>query len=364
MQFNEIFISTRARLTPGASGPGRPRAHRGRGAAGKLVAAAAAGTTILGLGFAGSAAAATHPAARAPSGVALTTNNSGLPWPSGAWLLNDSPSVASAFGAWRGRPMDVVDDWSNRATWSDIVSPTWLYKKWAGSPYVMSFGVAMLPTGVSGVSIAACANGSYNSYWRQFGSVISSYGLGRSIIRLGWEFNGDWYIWAATQPATWATCWRQIVNSARSTAPGLQWNWNVNRGVSAGLADPTQAYPGDAYVDMVGVDTYDWWPAATTSSGWNTQLNGPQGLNYWLSFAKAHGKKLAVPEWGSISKSISWAGGGDDPVYISDMKSFFAANAAHLAYEANLQGVPSSTGGAYWPTTTLPHTAAAYRAAF
>ena len=300
----------------------------------------------------------------APASAASASTRSGLSWASGAWLQNDSPSVAAAFGAWRGRPLDVVDDWSNRATWSDIVDPTWLYQKWAGSPYTMSFGVAMLPTNVPGVSLAACAAGSYDSYWQQFGSVISSYGLGKSIIRLGWEFNGNWYPWTASNPATWVKCWQQIVTSARSTAPDLQWNWNVNRGVSAGLADPTQAYPGNAYVDMVGVDSYDWWPAATTAAGWNQQLNQPQGLNYWLSFAEAHGKKLAVPEWGSVSTNISSGAGGDDPAYISDMKSFFAANAANLAYEANLQGVPSSTGGSYWPTTAMPNTAAAYQAGF
>ena len=146
----------------------------------------------------------------------------------------------------------------------------------------MVFGVAMLPENVPGVSIQACASGAYNSYWRQFGTNISAYGLGKSIIRLGWEFNGNWYIWQASNPTAWAECWRQIVTSARSTAPGLQWDWNVNRGVSAGLADPTLAYPGDAYVNTVGVDSYDMWPPATTSANWNEQLNGTQGLNYWL----------------------------------------------------------------------------------
>ena len=68
---------------------------------------------------------------------------------------------------------------------------------------------------------------------------------------------------------------------------------------------------------MIGVDSYDWWPAATTAAGWNQQLNQPQGLNYWLSFAEAHGKKLAVPEWGSVSTSISAGAGGDDPAYVA-----------------------------------------------
>lgn len=302
--------------------------------------------SVLGIGSAGAASAST----------------SSVPWPSGAWLANDSPSVAAQFGSWRGAPLNVVDEFSNTSSWQDVVSPNWLYQKWKGSPYTMAFAVPMLPTGVSGVSMSACANGDYNSYWKQFGSVISSYGLGHSIIRLGWEFNGDWYPWQATQPALFAQCWRQIVTSARTTAPGLVWNWNVNRGVSAGLADPTQAYPGNQYVDQIGVDSYDWWPAATTSSGWNTQLNGTQGLKYWLNFATAHGKQFAVPEWGSVATSISAGAVGDNPGYVQYMYNFFKANSGSLAFEANLQGI--STKGAYWPSTSLPNTAAAYKANF
>ena len=115
----------------------------------------------------------------------------------------------------------------------------------------------MLPTDVPGASIRACAKGTYNAHWRQFGQMISSYGLGSSIIRLGWEFNGNWYPWAATDPTAWAECWRQAVTSAWSTAPRLRWDWNVNRGVSSALADPTRAYPGNRYVSMIGIDSYD-----------------------------------------------------------------------------------------------------------
>jgi beta-mannanase len=224
----------------------------------------------------------------------------------------------------------------------------------------MAFGVAMLPEDVSGVSLQACAHGAYDGHWRRFGRIIVHYGLGHSIIRLGWEFNGNWYIWQATQPKVWARCWRRIVTSARITAPKLRWDWNVSRGISPGLADPAQAYPGNAYVNMIGVDSYDWWLPATTATGWQSQLNGTQGLNYWLRFAEAHGKRLSVPEWGNVSSGVSV--GGDDPQYVRDMRTFFAANAPHIAFEANFQGV--STGGSYGPDTTVPKAAAAYRAGF
>ncbi len=292
----------------------------------------------------------------------LTTQNaSGLAWASGVYLPNATPATINTFSTWRGHPVDVVTLWGNRATWSDITNPSFVYKQWQGTSKTLALGVPMLPESVAGVSLQACANGDYNSYWRQFGTNISSYGLGSSIIRLGWEFNGNWYTWQATgQPATWAACWRQIVTSARTTAPDLQWDWNVNRGVSSGLADPTQAYPGDAYVTTIGVDSYDMWPGATTAANWNTQLNGTQGLNYWLAFAKAHGKKFALPEWGSVTTGGS--PGGDDPAYVNDMLGFFKANADSIAYESNFQS--PSTGGTYGTGTQIPSASAAYRAGF
>ena len=137
--------------------------------------------------------------------------------------------------------------------------------------------------------------GAYNAYWREFGTVISSYGLGTSIIRLGWQMNGNWYVWQATDPTAWAHCWQQIVTSARSTAPKLQWDWDVNRGESKGLANPVLAYPGNAYVEHDRDRQLRLVAVSDDRRRLAGPLNGPQGLNYWLKFAKAHGKLLSVP---------------------------------------------------------------------
>ena len=332
-----------------------PTAHRrARRAVGPvtigLIAAATAGVTGLSVVLAGTFAASAN----------ATANRSGMPWASGVYEPGNTRAVVDAFGTWRGHPVDVATVWANRGTWNDIVNPAFMYRRWQGAPQTVAFGVAMLPEHVAGVSLQACANGNYNSYWRQFGTNISSYGLGNSIIRLGWEFNGNWYAWQATNPTAWAACWRQIVTSARATAPGLKWDWNVNRGVTSGLADPTQAYPGNAYVDTIGVDSYDMWPGATTDANWQKQLNGTQGLNYWLAFAKAHGKKFAVPEWGNVTTGGS--PGGDNPAYVNDMLGFFRANAASLAWESNFQG--ATVGGNFGTGTPVPNAAAAYKAGF
>ena len=159
------------------------------------------------------------------------------------------------------------------------------------------------------------------------------------------------------QPQGMGACWRRAVTSARSTAPRLRWDWNVNRGVSSALADPTRAYPGNDYVSMIGIDSYDWWPSVA-SGGWQKQLNGKQGLNYWLAFAKAHGKKLSVPEWGN--KRSGRTAGRDDPQYVRDMRAFFAANARHIAFESIFQGSVADYNAGH----TMPNAARAYKAGF
>jgi hypothetical protein len=260
---------------------------------------------------------------------------SGLPWSSGVFIPGDSPTAHESFGTWRGAKTDVVVTWPARRTWNDFVNPAWLYDRWKSSPQTLVLGLPPFPEGVGG-SLGACASGAYDGYWRSFGQGITAAGLAdRSIIRLGWEFNGNWYAWSARNPAEFAACWRKVHTAAEAAAPGLRWDWNTNRGPSQLGIDSRNAYPGDAYVDIVGVDSYDGWPGATTEATWNEHYNGAYGLKFWADFARAHGKKFSVPEWG-VYPGTAWAGhnGGDNPFYIAKMFRFFTEQKDNLAYEA------------------------------
>jgi hypothetical protein len=266
------------------------------------------------------------------------------------------------FAAWRGRPVDVVVAWSARQSWDDIINPTWLYDTWKGTPYTMAFGVAPVPEGDDSATMAGCAAGSYNDKWAQFGTNIKAAGLDNSIIRLGWEFSGDWYKWRADDPAQFAKCYQQIVTSARTTAPNLIWDWTVNRGTGQALADASQAYPGDAYVDMVGVDSYDMWPGATDEAAWQAQYSGPFGLKYWADFAKAHGKKLDLPEWG-VYPATGSNSGGDNAFYISKMEAFFAAEGDQLGFESYFNENAGYYGGSIFDPVQNPAASAQYKIA-
>ncbi|MBT0767946.1 hypothetical protein KIH74_03365 [Kineosporia sp. J2-2] len=295
----------------------------------------------------------------------LSDSASGLGWASGLYMPGSSASNAAAFGKWRGAGIDVVVDWPARSSWDDLIDPDWLYDSWEGTSYTKSFGFPPFPEN-SGGSLSQCAAGSYNSKWKQIAQNIKDAGLDdTTVIRLGWEFNGDWYEWAAGDADNFAECWRQVVSAAESVAPALTWDWNVNRGVSAGLADPTKAYPGDKYVDIVGIDSYDMWPGATSEANWDEQLNGKQGLKYWVNFAKSHGKKVSVPEWG-VYPGTAQAGhnGGDNAYYIGKMKSFFESLGSQLAYEAYFNEDASYYAGSIFGNVQNPEAAAKYKSIY
>jgi hypothetical protein len=291
---------------------------------------------------------------------------SGLPWRSGVYLPGSSKAKAEQFASWRNRPLDVVIDWSARANWNDVVNPSWLYNLWQNTPYTKVFGVAMVPEEDHSATMKGCAAGDYNARWREFGRVIKSRGFDENtIIRLGWEFNGDWYKWSAYDPALYVNCWRNIVTTVEEQAPKLRWDWTVNRGEGSSVEDARKAYPGDDYVDIIGVDSYDAWPGATSQSAWREQYEGRFGLRFWGEFAAAHSKPLSVPEWGvSLGHQFRGHNGGDNAFYMSKMTEFFRANASRLAYEAYFNEPDPYFSSAVFDPVQTPKASAAYLKAY
>ena len=102
-------------------------------------------------------------------------------------------------------------------------------------------------------------------------------GKGNAYLRLGWEFDGNWFpSWAAQTPAAEANFggyFDQIVTAMRSV-PGENFKFVWNPDVGA-FAEPgynvTLAYPGNAYVNVIGVDAYDetWASPRTPATAWN-----------------------------------------------------------------------------------------------
>ncbi|EIV95858.1 beta-mannanase [Frankia sp. QA3] len=257
---------------------------------------------------------------------------SGLPWLSG--FQSHQLAQLAEFGNWRGRPNDLVHVYTSRTQgWAGLVQPTWpvdLFKGFAGKLLISQ------PTYPKGQgNNGACARGEYDSEWKKLGSFLVDHGRADSIVRIGWEFNGTFMYWHAdADPTTFRTCFQKIAAAIKSTDPQVKidWTFNAHNSPVPSGNSPWGAYPGDEYVDYVGIDSYDHFPPSKDDATWNKQCEDVNGLCYVIRFAREHGKKVGVGEWGVAS--CSGNGGGDNPFYIKKMFETFKAAGDVMGYDA------------------------------
>ena len=125
-------------------------------------------------------------------------------------------------------------------------------------------------------------------------------------VRTGWEFNGDWMHWSAVGRAgDYAAAYRRFVDTFRSVSHRFAFEWCCNVG-DYGM-NPERAYPGDTFVDIIGMDFYyDMrWSSADPIEAWHAMVNRPFGLRWHQDFARSRGKPTAYSEWGIESASAA-----------------------------------------------------------
>ena len=164
-------------------------------------------------------------------------------------------------------------------TWADINAGTWAFDYWTGWVNAKPGRrlAISLPMLVWGADLASGANGDYNAHFTALAQNIVQSGLENSIIRIGWEMNGNWYDWYMGDNQNtwnnWNEYWRQIVTSMRSVeGQHFKFDWAPNNTASIDV-DWETFYPGDEYVDVIGIDVYDWM--------WD-DCQSPQ-MDYWLN---------------------------------------------------------------------------------
>jgi hypothetical protein len=231
-------------------------------------------------------------------------------------------AAAKTFERTTRAPLSQLLDFASADNWDGITGPEWLLKPHASSGLRLEYSLPMFPDG-GGNSLGDCAKGRYDGHWAELARNLVAGGFAGAIVRPGWEFNGDWYDWSAkNHAAQYVGCFRHIVTMMRAVS-GEQFRFDWNPNVGAGEFPAEQAYPGDAYVDYVGVDAYD-------TSSWKKLYAGDHGLRFWSGFAADHHKQLAIPEWGVVGGG---GGQGDDPSYVDHMFKFMTAARNHVAYE-------------------------------
>ncbi len=181
------------------------------------------------------------------------------------------------------------------------------------------------------------------------GDNLVAGGQSHAIIRVMWEQNQDVDGWfqgwnQLTYPtaSSYIAEFQSVVTTMR-TVPGeafsFMWNPSGGTGNEAGGRTWQDTWPGSAYVNMVGVDQYDY-------SGYAANIQAV------VSFAQSQGLPAAIPEWG--------LNGSDDPSYINGV----AAIVNNPANDVVLQAYFSYPGSIDSDITQFPQSEAAYEADF
>jgi hypothetical protein len=218
-------------------------------------------------------------------------------------------------------------------------------------------------TGSGGATWAAEAAGTNDAHWTALGNYLIAHGYGSACLRIAREFNGTWYPWEVTasgsnSSANFIAGWQHIVTLLRALSGAdftFCWNPYLGGGGSGISPDVTAAYPGDSYVDFIGLDVYDGgngYPAegmpytrtlSAQEAKYANQQTETNGLAAWKAFAASHSKPLCFPEWGLTlwnNTGSIYTGGGDDPYFIGRMAEDYIAGAGfHALWEHYDNGV-------------------------
>lgn len=234
--------------------------------------------------------------------------------------------------AFLGSRLSWVSGFLPQGSWSAAHQSARGLSRLRGSGRQLTYGVGML-TGDGG-SLQQGAAGRYDGQWRQLAQEFVAAGVPNIHLRLGWEMNGDWFRWSALRdPGAYAAYWRRIVNVMRSVPGGrsIKFDWVVSQGAQF---VPLASYPGDQYVDVIGMNVYDRTyntRYADPGARWDHYVSRPFGLQWLRDFSRAHGKPIGFGEWGVSSAHV----GGvqrDNPLFINRMADFIRSN--NVAYHS------------------------------
>jgi hypothetical protein len=226
---------------------------------------------------------------------------------------NASTAGLTAFDTWFGRSSDFAMVFITTSNWTIFDSSVdTLISNYAGDtrPKIWTVG-----PNVTGTSLDDAAAGLFNSHYLTAAQKIlaDAPATGFIFIRIGHEFNlAGTYPWEVINSGKWAQfagAFQQVVGQFRSVSNRFRFIWCPNWITTPSSVDLTPAYPGNAYVDIVGTDLY--YSSNTDNA---TPLTAFQferdltfsGLNAIRAFARARGRAFAICEFGTNWDKPQW----------------------------------------------------------
>ncbi len=241
-----------------------------------------------------------------------------------------------------------------QSAWGELVAPGMFQTRAGISKMVLSIPLAFKN---QTARLQDTINGVNDSSFVTVANYLVGAGHPDAVLRLGWEFDGDWMPWAAPgQEAKFIAAFRHVHDVFKSVSSRFRYDFNGTTGVDGWKTTWEASYPGDAYVDIIGGDAYDRGPAVLSKL--------PAALKKQRDMAIAHGKQISWPEWGLGSGGTA-GGEGDNVAYIQAMADFMnsspASGPGSVAYHAYFnEDVPDGTH----TITSFPNSYARFKTLF
>jgi hypothetical protein len=163
-------------------------------------------------------------------------------------------------------------------------------------------------TNQPGYGLSTITDGSHDAYIQASAQAAAAYGKPFQI-RFAPEMNGSWAPWEGSvngnTPAAYVAAWQHAVSIFRSAgATNVSWVWAPNCGPTSTISS---YYPGDSWVDVIGLDGYNWGSS----------------LGKWQSFTEVFGGSydivtaLSATKPVVITETASADAGGDKAAWIT-----------------------------------------------
>src|SRR5712691_9487398 len=142
------------------------------------------------------------------------------------------------------------------ATWMDAVRNHGSIPLVTWEPWLYTQGVNQ-PV----YSLQNIIDGNFDAYIARWAQDSQAWGY-PYFLRFAHEMNGNWYPWCeqanGNKPGQYVLAWKHVhdIFTAQG-ATNVTWVWAPNVEYS-GSAPLRGLYPGDSYVDWVGMDGYNW----------------------------------------------------------------------------------------------------------
>lgn len=165
-------------------------------------------------------------------------------------------------------------------------------------------------------------DGSHDAHIRRWAEGIARWGR-PLYLRFAHEMNGPWSSWAeqanGNKPGEYVAAWRYVRGMFdQAGAENVTWVWSPSVSAAGYTALPALAplYPGDALVDWVGLDGYNWG----TTQAWGSRWQSPAEIfDATLEEVQSITSKPVM-----IGETASTEEGGDKAAWITELFDWLA----------------------------------------